>query len=157
MSMDYHFNICRQNRKIIKNFLEEISTEDLLTIPERFNNNIWWNLVHVVVTQQLLLYKLSGLKPNLPERIVTNYSKGSRPDEKPSEQDISLIKNALLDLVEQSKDDYKNGVFKNYNSYTTSLNVTLNSVEDAIAFNNFHEGIHLGSILALRRALGIAS
>jgi hypothetical protein len=34
--------------------------------------------------------------------------------------------------------------------------VTLNSAEESIGFNNFHEGIHLGSVLALRRVLGIA-
>ncbi|MGB5463369.1 MAG: DinB family protein, partial [Aureibaculum sp.] len=28
---------------------------------------------------------------------------------------------------------------------------TLNNIQDAIEFNNFHEGIHLGYILALKK------
>ncbi len=31
--------------------------------------------------------------------------------------------------------------------------LVLKSIEDAIQFNNFHEGIHLGYILALKKAL----
>ncbi len=35
----------------------------------------------------------------------------------------------------------------------TSAGIRLESVEDAIAFNNFHEGIHLGYVMALKKAL----
>ena len=40
-------------------------------------------------------------------------------------------------------------MFKNYNPYKTSVNITLNSVKEGITFNNYHEGIHLGTILQL--------
>lgn len=157
MSMKFQFYNCRETRKILVNFLETISKEDLLAIPEHFNNNIWWNIAHVAVTQQLLVYKLSGLALNLPDDIIAKYGKGSIPSNEPSEEEFNSIKKALVDLVVKTEEDYNKGIFKNYNPYTTSANVTLESVEDAITFNNFHEGIHIGSILALRRALGIAS
>ena len=157
MSMKFQFYNCRETRKILVNFLETISREDLLAIPEHFNNNIWWNIAHVAVTQQLLVYKLSGLALNLPDDIIAKYAKGSLPSEEPSEEEFNSIKKALVDLVVKTEEDYNKGIFKNYNPYTTSANVTLESVEDAITFNNFHEGIHIGSILALRRALGIAA
>lgn len=155
--MKFQFYNCRETRKILVNFLETISKEDLLAIPEHFNNNIWWNIAHVAVTQQLLVYKLSGLALNLPDDIIAKYGKGSIPSNEPSEEEFNSIKKALVDLVVKTEEDYNKGIFKNYNPYTTSANVTLESVEDAITFNNFHEGIHIGSILALRRALGIAS
>lgn len=157
MSMKFQFYNCRETRKILVNFLETISREDLLAIPKHYNNNIWWNIAHVAVTQQLLVYKLSGLALNLPVDIIAKYAKGSIPSEEPSEEEFNSIKKALVDLIDQTEEDYNNGIFKNFNPYTTSANVTLESVDDAIAFNNYHEGIHIGSILALRRALGIAS
>ena len=157
MSMDFQFYNCREIRKILVNFLETISRDHLLAIPEHFNNNIWWNIAHVAVTHQLLVYKLSGLAVNLPDEIIAKYSKGTHPGDKPSDEEFELIKNALVQLVDKAEEDYKKGIFENYHPYTTSANVTIESVEDAITFNNFHEGIHIGSILALRRALKIAS
>jgi len=38
----------------------------------------------------------------------------------------------------------------------TTPKIPLNNVEDAIAFNVFHEGIHTGSILALAKAIKIS-
>ncbi len=157
MSMKFQFYNCRETRKILVNFLETISREDLLAIPKHYNNNIWWNIAHVAVTQQLLVYKLSGLALNLPVDIIAKYAKGSIPSEEPSEEEFNTIKKALVALIDQTEKDYEKGIFKNYSPYITSANVTLESFDDAIAFNNYHEGIHIGSILALRRALGIAS
>ena len=37
---------------------------------------------------------------------------------------------------------------------TTSYNVILKTVEDAIVFNNIHEGLHLGYMMALNRLTG---
>ena len=63
------------------------------------------------------------------------------------------MKTLLFDLPEQTINDYENGRFTDFNSYMTSPKVELNTIEDAIAFNVFHEGLHLGSIMALARAV----
>ena len=55
----------------------------------------------------------------------------------------------FLKLPEKLEEDYNNGIFKNYSEYTTSVNITLNSIEDGIVFNTYHEGVHLGIILQL--------
>ena len=41
------------------------------------------------------------------------------------------------------------GVFSNFTPYTTSYGYTLTCIEDAIHFNNTHEGMHLGVVIAL--------
>ena len=56
-------------------------------------------------------------------------------------------------FVEKLREDYAQGHFTTYETYQTSTGFVLASIEDAIAFNNFHEGIHLGYILALRRVV----
>ena len=50
-------------------------------------------------------------------------------------------------------EDYNNSIFQNFSEYPTSYNFTLNSVEDAIQFNNVHEGLHFGYIMAIKKAI----
>ena len=153
--MEQLFIITRQNRKILYNYLTDTPSELLHKIPKGFNNNIWWNIAHVVVTQQKLVYGLSGLPLNISKELVEKYQKGTFPKEKPSEPEVGEIKKFLLELPEQTIKEYNQGVFKNFKSYMTTPKVELNSVEDAVAFNVFHEGLHLGSILALARAVKV--
>jgi hypothetical protein len=105
------------------------------------------------VTQQLLVYKFSGLQMRIPEELVDKFKKGTVPDGTASDEEIKTITNLLLSTIAWTQEDYTAGLFKNYNEYTTSAKVTLRNIEDAIAFNIFHEGIHFGSILALRKML----
>ena len=55
--------------------------------------------------------------------------------------------------LNQTEVDYNARAFKNYKEYTVSTGSTLISVDEALVFNNFHEGIHLGYILALIKSL----
>lgn len=147
--MEKLFNITLQNRKNLYKFLNDIPREKLLKIPEGFRNNIWWNIAHVVVTQQVLIYKLSGLPMRISDELVEKFRKGTVPDGNATEEEIEIMTGFLFSTVEWMQEDYENGLFKNFNEYTTSMHITLSNVEDAIAFNVYHEGLHLGAILAL--------
>lgn len=149
--MNNLIEITLQNRKNLHSILENTSKEDLLRIPDGFRNNIWWNIAHVVITQQLLVYKLSGLQMRISEELVDKFKKGTVPDGTASDEEIQLITNFLLSTIQWTKEDYNAGLFDNYREYTTSAKVTLSNIDDAIAFNLFHEGLHYGSILALRK------
>ena len=61
-----------------------------------------------------------------------------------------------MNTVVWAEEDYQNKIFEEYEEYTTSVKVTLSSVEDAIQFNNYHEGIHLGVVLSQLKVLGIS-
>ena len=47
------------------------------------------------------------------------------------------------------------GAFESFTRYETSAGITLNSTEEAILFNNIHEGIHLGYMMGIRKGLQI--
>ncbi len=144
-------NYLRQTRQNILKTIKDLSADQLNKIPDGFNNNIIWNVAHVMVTQQLLVYKLSGQALYISEDEVNAYKKGTKPEKTVSSQEIENIKVRLLSLVDKFKEDLENDKFKNYNEYTTSFGVTLSSSEDAVEFNNVHEGLHLGSIMALKK------
>lgn len=149
-------NVLEQSLQIRKGFyhvLKNIPREELLKIPNGYNNNIWWNIAHVVSTQQGLVYGLGGLQLQIPQELKDKFRKGTVPDGKATDEEIELVKKLLFSTVEKTIEDYDKGLFSSYNEYTTSANVTLKNVDDAIAFNFFHEGLHYGSILALQKAV----
>lgn len=147
--MQKKFDDLLKTRKFLLKITAHLSNEQLNKIPAPFKNNIAWNLAHLVVTQQLLCYKLSGLECLVSEEMITNFQKGSAPTHKASIEEFEKIKELFLQLPAQLEKDYNAGIFKNYTSYTTSIDVSLNSIDEAIAFNLYHEGIHLGVILQL--------
>ena len=151
--MNFTETIIYKNRIILKRFLEEISLDDLNKIPEGFSNNIIWNIAHVVVTQQLLVYKLSGLPMHVSEEMVAKYRNKTKPEGNVTQAEVDEINGLLESLLFQTEKDLDAEIFKTYTEYTVSLGTTLTNVEEAIEFNNFHEGIHLGYILALRKAI----
>ena len=151
--MNWTFDVTLKNRKILEGYIESLDLETLNKIPEGFNNNIIWNIAHVIATQQILVYKLSGLPMQIPEEFVNMYKKGTKPERTLLEAEVEMIKNLLFSTIEKTKEDYDTGMFQTYNAYTVTTKNTLTNVKDALEFNNFHEGIHLGYILALQRCL----
>ncbi|MGY8908452.1 MAG: DinB family protein, partial [Flavobacteriales bacterium] len=59
--MENHFEILRKARTLTFKELEGLTLDQIHKIPEGFKNSIAWNVAHLVVTQQVLHYKLSGL------------------------------------------------------------------------------------------------
>ena len=68
-----------QNRGLITLTLEGVTPEAYLQIPAGFDNNIAWNLGHIIVTQQALHYTLSGLPTAVTRTEVAMYKTGSSP------------------------------------------------------------------------------
>lgn len=151
--MEKLFDILLKNRKILHEFLQKTPQEDLFRIPEGFNNNIWWNIAHVVVTPQLLMYGLSGREFTIEKELIDKYRKGTFPEGEPTKEEMEKIDAYLFSTVKHIQLDYEHGRFKNFQEYMTTPKIALSTPEDAIAFNVFHEGLHLGAILALKKAL----
>ena len=149
--MNKQFEVLKKSRELVLKKIEGLSSEQLHKIPEGFKNNIAWNVAHLVVTQQLLHYKLSGLNCLVSDELIEKYRKGTAPSETFSEEELDEVKELLIGLPDTLQEDFEAGIFTNYTTYETSTGFVLDSIESAIAFNNFHEGIHLGVILALTK------
>lgn len=149
--MNKNFETLKKSRILILKVIESLSIDQLNSIPKGFNNNIAWNIAHLVVTQQLLCYKLAGLKCLISEEMITNFQKGTAPIYTISEAEFKEIKALFLELPEKLIADYEKGIFTNYNEYTTSVAITLRNINDALTFNLLHEGIHLGIVLQLKK------
>lgn len=149
--MEKLFETALFTRSSMLRILESKSYEELVKIPDNFKNSIFWNIAHVLVTQQLLCYKLCGLDLKIEESMVEKYGKGTLAFEEVERSDIEYVKNHLENATLHLREDYKNDVFKDYKPYMTSTGIELKSIEDALTFSTFHDGIHLGVILSLMK------
>ncbi len=152
MSITNQVDVLIKGRGLMLKLIKDCTLDQVNKVPTGFRNNIGWNVAHLVVTQQLLCYKLSGLEVSVSDEMIERYRKGSEPgkqiiDKVEWDEILKLFIELPLALVK----DYENKVFKGYSSYTTSVQVVLDSIEKAIDFNNFHEGIHLGTLMALKK------
>jgi hypothetical protein len=149
--MDTLFKIWETNRHIHLGFLDKYSLAQLNTTPPGFSNNLIWNIGHIIVSQQRLVYALSGLPMNVSDELFPLYKSGSKPTGVTTQAEVEELKSLLLPLVEQTKADFAEGKFTTYNAMTTSTGFHLASIEDAVAFNNYHEAMHLGFMMNIRK------
>jgi len=151
--MNIQFDVLRKYRELILKELEGLTLEQLHVIPDGFNNNIAWNVAHLVVTQQLLNYKMAGLNCLCPDDLIENFKKGTKPTLTFTEEEFEEVKDLFTGLPDTFQEDYQAKIFENYQAYKTSAGIQLNSIEDAIAFNNFHEGLHYATIKCIKKFL----
>jgi hypothetical protein len=150
--MNQLFDVSTTSRNMVSKFLSGYTLDQLNTIPEGFSNNLIWNIGHIIVSQQLLVYKLSGLPMMVSDELVEKYKKGTKPEHIATQAEVDEIKSLLFETINQTKVDYENKIFENYMEYTTSTgDHVLRNAEDAMAFCNFHEGLHIGIMMIIRK------
>lgn len=142
------------NRRIFSKMLERYSLEQLNFIPAGYNNNLFWNIAHCAATMQLLVYSLSDSEWRISKDIVKGYRNGTKPEKGYTQEDVDSVKAILITSAEQCQVDYESGFFgSSYKGLVTKTGFDLKTVEDAIQFNLYHEGLHMGYVLAMRRFL----
>ncbi|MCD8741445.1 DinB family protein [Mucilaginibacter roseus] len=145
--------ILQKPRLQLLQLIESLDIHLLNEVPAGFNNNIAWNLGHIVAAQQGVCYLRAGLPMRISQDLYELYKPGSRPEKFISEAEIKEISGLLTTTLEQLEQDYTEGLFSNYTPWTTRYGVEINNIGDAISFLPFHDGLHHGYVLAQRRAL----
>lgn len=151
MDLINSIELLSSERKMILLGVEDLSDEQLLKIPSGFKNNILWNLGHLVVTQQVLHYTLTRNELKIPKEMVSLFRTGTAPDTWNETPDIEQIKSLLIELPKLLVEDFQAGKFSEFRAYKTSTGFQLNTFEDAVNFNHFHEGAHTGIILSQKK------
>jgi hypothetical protein len=149
--MTKQIEIIRKTRFSLLENLKDLTAEQLNKIPEGFNNNIIWNLGHMIAAQQGVCYIRAGLTSHMTEDFINTFKSGTKPVRAFSEAEIENIKSLLFSTIDQLEEDYNNKIFGGYTSWTTRYSVEMNSIDDAITFLPFHEGLHAGCSTALKK------
>jgi hypothetical protein len=151
--MENTFRISTLSRNVFLKYLEEYTLEDLNKIPQGFSNNLIWNIGHVIVVQQMLVYKLSGLPMMIPDDLVAKYMRGTKPEGNVTQEEVEMLKTLLFTTLEKTQKDFQDNIFKNYKEFTTSVGYTVTNANDAMEFSNYHEGLHTGVMMQIEKFL----
>ncbi|MGZ3764272.1 MAG: DinB family protein [Mucilaginibacter sp.] len=149
--MTKQIEIIRKTRTFLLEQLKELTADQLNKVPEGFNNNIIWNLGHMIAAQQGICYKRADLTAVISDDFWEKFRSGSKPEGLVSTAEIEDIKQLFFTSLDQLEADYGNHIFAGYAPWMTRYNVELASIDEAINFLQFHEGLHLGYVMALKR------
>lgn len=149
--MDKHFEDLGIIRKNFIDYLYKYDLRHLTRIPQGFQNHIFWNCAHALVTQQLMTYYLSSNAMLVSNDWVMRFKKGTVGDQNVTEDDVRLLIKLLQTTQVQLKKDYNSEKLSYFKPYETSFGIRLDTIEDAIRFNVLHESLHLGYTMALTK------
>ncbi|WP_293305333.1 DinB family protein [Pedobacter sp. UBA5917] len=141
----------KNTRAFILELVKDLSTEQLNKIPEGFNNNIIWNIAHLTAAQQNLCYVRSGLPVPVDAKHFGPFLSGTKPEQFIGKEEIDSIYSILLSSMDRLAADYTSGIFVQFEPWDKRYGMKLNTVEDAINFVPFHEGMHIGYIMAMKK------
>jgi hypothetical protein len=141
----------RKTRKHIIDVIKDLSLEKLNKIPHGFNNNIIWNVGHLVAAQQSICYIRPGLKPPIPVDAYRLYAPGTRPDRFLDSDEEDEIKKLLFTSIDALERDYQQNAFINFTPWTTRIGVELNNIDEALCYLHYHEGLHAGVIGSMKK------
>lgn len=145
------FDITQTSRKVLSQFLDNHPLEQLNTIPHGFKNNLIWNIGHIIVVQQMLVYNLSGLPMMVSDEMIATYKKGTKPEHEVTQAEVDAMRSLLFETINQTQADFNNKIFKNYREFSTMSGFIIKNAEDAMAFNYYHEGVHTGIMMGIRK------
>jgi uncharacterized damage-inducible protein DinB len=129
-------------RKSILRAVHSFSDEQLNIIPAGFNNNIIWNLAHMIAAQQELFYIHSGLAVRVDPKYYQDYRIGTKPEEFVGHDEIIKIEELFRTTLDWQREDFRAGMF----DHSADMGKLIRHFV-------FHEGIHFGYIMSLRRML----
>lgn len=151
--MNSNLNKIKNFRLYLLKQISNLTTEQLNYIPSGYNNNIIWNLAHLVSAEQNMCYVRSGLPVTVEDKYFTPYISGTKPVDFVKGEDIEAIKAMLITSVDRLQVDLDNNAFVNY---TPSIMIPkvygfeVTNIEEALEYLLYHEGYHAGCILSLK-------
>ena len=143
----------RKIRRFLLEFIKDLDIDQLNKIPPVFNNNIIWNIAHLIAGQQGVCYIRAGLKTRVEEDFFNTYKPGTKPVGRMDEEQVENIKGLFFSTLDILEQDYQKALWNSYPAWTTRYGLEVKSIDDAMDFLLVHEGLHLGYVMALKKVV----
>ena len=149
------WDLFKMIRQMTLNEINNITEEDARRIPEGFNNNISWNLGHVYNAAGGLLTRFTGENVSAPDNYPKLFERGTKPADWQGEvPSLNELHKKLEKQVEQLEFSFEKRLNDTLNTTCDFGMVQLTTIGELLDFIMFHEGLHIGAIKGLKRAIG---
>lgn len=146
------FQFATATRKKIADKVSKLSIEQLNKIPAGCNNNIAWQLGHLVVSSEILCYHRTGAQPDKEIALADKYRNGSKPESFIEQSEIDILLHRLLSSYDAILEDHGKGIFKNIKPYAThTFGVEMTTIEEVFSVCSHHDVLHAGQISMMER------
>ncbi|MGY3212013.1 DinB family protein [Mucilaginibacter sp. HD30] len=151
--MDKRIDKIKKIREFLLREIAGLSEGQLNTIPAGYNNNIIWNINHLISAQQGICYRRMGQTPVLPDKYLAPFGTNTKPDRILEVREIDEVKGFFLTTIDRLQEDFGKKIFtsrpaaSNYKVYE----IDMYDIDDALDILLYHEGYHAGQILRLKK------
>ncbi|MCM3129671.1 MULTISPECIES: DinB family protein [unclassified Paenibacillus] len=130
--------------------VKDISEEEAEIVPQGFNNNIRWNLGHVIIDQYLWLRVLTKEDPPVSMAFNEWFGYGTSPsqftDDTPSLSELVTLLNEQPRFIQET---YKDRMEEEF----APTEMGMHTIEQVLIRTIFHEGLHVGAVTAIKRQI----
>ena len=137
-------------RSEILGVLENVTEAQAEVIPKGFNNNIRWNLGHIYLDQYLWIQAVTKEKTGVPEQFNTWFGYGTSPANFTADTpSIEELKELLKNQPSEIKTTYGHRLEEEF----PPTEMGMHTIEQVLIRTIFHEGMHLQTILDLKKCM----
>ena len=136
--------------------IDSLSLQLLNKIPPGFNNNVIWNLGHMITVQQTMCYTRSGISPLISDEFSKLFLPGTKPVTDLNDNMVADIKQMFVEVINRFMDDVKQDIFRTYSPSVMipkTYGFEVINIHEAIDYLLYHDALHAGQIFAIKKLL----
>lgn len=150
--------LIKQLRFVRGNTIKQITgidEKETHTVPQGFNNNILWNLGHILLVHEKFSFALTNEKMELPKDFAEWFAPGTKPGnwgmQISSLDEIILLLSKQIDRVEQTLEHRLEEYLEK--PFVTSSGLEILTVKECLSFCLYHEAMHFATIKAIKQQM----
>lgn len=152
MTMYKALDFTRHLRSSLIKTVESFDLDTVNLVPANFNNNIIWNVAHLIASHEQVFYAMRGLATQMPAEMIARYNAGTKPEGPVSQAEIDHIKALATSTLDRIAEDVSNRAFDGMAPLDLGFTV-LGNVDDLLAFLVMHEAMHYGNVASMKHVL----
>jgi uncharacterized damage-inducible protein DinB len=141
-------------RNITLQVAQGITEENADLTPNGFSNTLRWQLGHIYVSVEGIVFHFAGEMPNLPVGYMELFNTGTKPSEwnitPPSVEEMLPL---LTEQVKRVKETFGGRLDEKLAQPLPIGPLKLETIGELLSFASFHESEHIGIVKSLKNAL----